>query len=68
MQERLNVKITMDIATPEGLPWHRVDITYSDLPIGSVVALEEVAIEALANLAKLGGGVIEQTGNATRKP
>jgi hypothetical protein len=64
MQQRLNVKITFDITTPDGQPWHKTEITYSDMPIENVIGLEKVGIEALATLANIGA---PSAGNSGKK-
>ena len=54
MQERVNVKITFTVTTPDGDPFTNAVLEYSDLKYSDLVAMEKIGVAALNELNKFG--------------
>jgi len=54
MQERLNVKISVEITTPDGAPFNNNVVEYFDMPYEHVLVLERMLIDALKGLNDFG--------------
>jgi hypothetical protein len=54
MQQRVNLKITFDVTTPEGQSWHKTTVEYADLPVPMLMDIEDAALDTLKRLNVLG--------------
>jgi len=65
-QARVNLRIVFDATTPEGQPWHKTTIEYSDLPTEVLGQIEMAGLEALRGLTVAGAVTRTDAGSAAK--